>query len=268
MFYINTSPAHRQRGFTLVELLVIAPVTVLVITGLVAVLIGLVGDALMAQQRNAATYESRDGLDQLEQDIRLSSAILQTSGTMPAYQGSNIASSASTNTTAFTAHTTLDGTSGRALILSAYATTANPITTTRTLVYTNQPVNPCPNPYTTNNPLRYTIVYYVYANALWRRTVVPSTATCGGAVAWQKNSCALAAAANCPTNDRLVVSNISSVTISYYLETSNPYTKSSLAMTQPTDNPTSINITVNTSKNVAGSPIATTMTLYASRLNN
>jgi len=260
-----------KRGFTLVELLIVAPIAILVVTGLVYVMVNLVGDVLMTQQRNVATYETQDGLNQIEQDIRLSPAILQTTGTFtaPSYQGSNIASPASTNTGAFTASTSFDGTdTSEALVLSAYATTANPMSASRSLIYTNQPGNTCPASYTSNIPLTYMIIYYVYNGSLWRRTAIPSATLCGGAVVWQKNSCAAAAAVNCPTNDRLIANNVTSVNVVYYVETSNPYTITTSSMASATDDPTSVKVTINTSKTIAGGPITSSMSVYASRLNN
>ena len=247
-------------------MLVIAPIAILVIAGLVSLMINFVGDALISQQRSSATYEAQDGLNQVEQDIRLSSAVLWTTGALTSPQGSG----ASQTTAAFNAgSTTLDSTN--ALILSAYATTANPIAATsaapRTLVYTNLPGGTCPTPYTSNTPLTYKIVYHVFSGSLWRRTIVPSTTTCGGVTAWQKNSCAVAS--SCVTDDRLIVSNVSSAVVTYYTEIASPY---SSTVTAPpldaNDNPTSVKLTVTTSKNVAGGMITSTNYIYASRLND
>lgn len=257
-----------QSGFTLVEMLVIAPIAVLVVAGIVSLMINFVGDALISQQRSTATYQTQDGLDQVEQDVRLSSSILSTTGTLTSPQGSG--SNQTSSAAAFVADSgTLDDTS--ALILSAYATTANPIAATaatpRTLVYTNVPTNPCPTPYTTNNPLTYKIVYFVYNGSLWRRTIVPSATTCGGLIAWQKNSCM--PPASCTTSDRKVISDVSSVTVTYYTEIPVPY--SSTTEVPPlisTDDPTSVKMTVTTSKNVAGGLITSTASIYATRLND
>lgn len=250
-----------RSGFTLVELMVVAPVAILVIATLIALMINFVGDVLIAQQRNAAVYESRDGVDQIEQDVRLSKAVLQTTGTLPSPQGSNGA------TAAFTASGPLSATS--ALILSAYATTANPMAATpaspRTLVFTNKPANPCPTPYTSNDPLTYTIVYFISSGTLWRRTIVPSATTCGGAVAWQKNSCP---STSCASEDRRVADNVSSVTVTYHIETLTPYTDVTKTTLAASDNPTSVELTINTSKSVAGGTVTSSVSMYASRLNN
>jgi len=269
---MSSTATSSRRGFTLVELLIVAPIAILVVAGLVSVMVNLVGDVLMTQQRNVTTYETQDGLNQIEQDIRLSPTVLQTTGTFPSpsYQGSNIASAASTNTGAFTASTSFSSAdSSKALILNAYATTANPASASRSLIYTNQPGSTCPASYTSNIPLTYMIIYYVYNGSLWRRTAIPSATLCGGAVVWQKNSCALAASANCPTNDRLIANNVTSVSVTYYVEAWSPtYTITTTSMASSTDDPTSVKVTINTTKTIAGGPITSSMSVYASRLNN
>lgn len=268
---MSSTSTDPRAGFTLVELLVIAPIAVVVVASLVAIMISLVGNTLITQQRNTATYEAQSGLDQIEQDVRLSAAIQQTTGTVAAYQGSD------QNTAAFTAtNGTLDGaTNGPALILSAYATTTDPLSSSHTLIYTNQPTGSCAIP-TSNNPLTYSIVYYVRPDpdngnqmALWRRTIVPTnTTTCGGVV-WQQNSCSPSVGGGiCVTNDRMVVSNVSSVVIQYYFESTDPYSVTvKNALTDIADDPTSVKITINTSKIVGTNTITSTMSMYASRIN-
>lgn len=264
----NTNP---RAGFTLIELLVIAPIAVIIVAVIVLVMVNLVGDTLIAQQRNTASYETQSGLDQIEQDVRLSAAILQTTGALSSPQGSD------QGTTAFTATTgTLNGsTNGPALLLKAYATTTDPMNSSRTLIYTNQPSASCTTP-TANDPLTYTIVYYVKADpdnsskmALWRRTIVPTTGTICSGTPWQKNSCFPGVAgALCITNDRMVVSNISSVVVLYYFETSNPYTVTTqTSLASASDNPTSVKVTINTSKTVGTKTITSAMSLYVSRIN-
>jgi len=250
-------------GFTLVELLVVAPVAILVIAGLVAIMINLVGDALTTQQRTVAAYQTQDGLDQVEQDIRLSSAVLSTTGALTSPQGSN-----QTATQFLASANTLDA--DTALILSAYATTTSPLLSSRALVYTNQPTGTCPSPYTANNPLTYMIVYFVSSGTLWRRTIVPSATLCGGATAWQKNSCLPGSSgAVCITQDRRVVDNVSSVVVTYYFEITSPgYSVSTKTSLTGTDDPTSVKLTVNTSKSVGNGSVTSALSIYASRLND
>lgn len=260
---MSSTNIDARRGFTLVELLVIAPIAILVIAGLVAAMINLVGDALVSQQRNTATYETQAGLNQMEQDIRLSSAILSTTGSVASPQGSD------SGTAAFSANGTVNPdqsitlSSTTALVLRAYATTANPLNASRSLIYTNVPAS-CASGYSTNTPLSYMVVYFVSGGSLWRRTIVPTGATlCNGPV-WQQNSCTT----GCVTNDRLVVSNVSSVAITYYLETASPYTSTTDTSLTPTDNPTSVTVKITTSKTVAGSAIGSSLSTYVARLGD
>lgn len=258
---MSSTHTRKNAGFTLIELLVIAPIAILVITGFVAVMINLVGDVLITQQRNTAAYETQDGLDQLEQDIRLSTTILDTTGSLTSPYGSN------SGTGPFTASSTLDGSSdGPALILSTYATTANPLSSSRTLVYTNQPTGSCASPYTSNTPLAYTIVYFVKNGSLWRRTIVPTGTTLCNGPAWQKSSCQ--PGQTCPTLDRQVVSNVSSVNVTYYIESYGPYGVTTKTSLTTGDNPTSARVVINTSKNVAGNAVTSSMPIYASRLSD
>lgn len=252
-----------RRGFTLVELLVIAPIAILVIAGLVAAMINLVGDALINQQRNSSTYEAQDGLNQMEQDVRLSSVILSTTGVVATPQGSD------SGTAAFSANGTVNGDNSitlsgtTALILKSYATNANPVSPTRSLIYTNSPVA-CSGNYTTNAPLSYMIVYFISGGSLWRRTILPTSGTLCNGPAWQKNSCA----SGCVTNDRLVVSNISSVKVTYYIEKNSPYSSTTDTALVATDNPTSVSIKIATSKMVAGGAVGSSLSMYATRVSD
>lgn len=259
---MSSTNTKTSAGFTLVELLVVAPIAILVISGLAALMINLVGDALITQQRNSSAYQTQDGLDQIEQDIRLSGSVLSTTGTLTSPQGSG------QSTAAFVADAgTLD--TNTALILNAYATTANPLLSTRALVYTNQPSGACPTPYTSNDPLKYKIVYFVSGGTLWRRTIVPTATLCGGAVPWQKNSCLPGSSgAVCITQDRRVVDDISSVAVTYYFESTNPYSVTTKSSLVATDNPTSVKVTIGTSKNIGNGSVTSSMSVYASRLND
>jgi Tfp pilus assembly protein PilV len=260
---MSSTNIDTRRGFTLVELLIIAPIAILVIAGLVAAMINLVGDALISQQRNTATYEAQDGLNQMEQDIRLSSAILSTSGAVATPQGSDSGTAAFSANGTVNADNSISLSSSTALVLKAYATTTNPLSPTRAFVYTNSPLA-CSGNYTTNVPLSYMIVYFISGGSLWRRTILPSSATLCNGPAWQQNSCT----SGCVTNDRLIVSNVSSVKVTYYIEKDNPYSSSIDTSLVATDNPTSVGIKVATSKTVAGSAIGSSLSTYATRVSD
>lgn len=252
-----------KKGFTLVELLVIAPVAILVIAGLVGTMVSMIGDVLINQQRNVEIYETQDGLNQIEQDVRLSSAILSTTGTVASPQGSDSATAAFTSNGTVNADQSISLSSTNALILSAYATTTNPLLSSRSLVYANSPTV-CSGAYTTNPPVSYRIVYFISGGSLWRRTILPTGLTLCNGPAWQQNSCA----SGCITNDRLVVSNVSSVNVTYNIETTNPYSSVIDTSLSTTDNPTSVKVQISTSKIVTGGAINSSLSIYATRLSD
>jgi Tfp pilus assembly major pilin PilA len=249
-----------QTGFTLVELLIVAPVAILVVAGLIAIMINLIGDTLIAQQRNTATYEAQDGLNQIEQDVRLSSAILSTTGALTSPQGSDSGTAAFSANGTVNANQSISISGTTALVLREYATTSNPLKSSSSLIYTNSPTS-CASGYTANTPLTYMVVYFISGGSLWRRTIVPTGATLCNGPAWQQNSCTT----GCATNDRLVASNVSSVNITYYVETASPYTSTIDTSLSATDNPTSVGVNVTTSKAVAGSAIGSSLSIYATR---
>ena len=82
---MSYSKTASQPGFTLVEMLVVAPIVILVVGGIVALLIALVGDVLIARERNSMAYNTQDALNLIEQDVRLSSNIQATTGTPVSY---------------------------------------------------------------------------------------------------------------------------------------------------------------------------------------
>ena len=57
---------HQQRGFTVVEMLVVIPIIVVVVGVLVAALVGLLSSIVISNQRGALTYSMEDALDQIE----------------------------------------------------------------------------------------------------------------------------------------------------------------------------------------------------------
>src|SRR3954469_24566042 len=108
----QTSSKSRSRGFTLIEVLIIAPIVVLVIGGFVALIMAMVGDVLLTRDQNVMAYETQDALDRIEQDTRIGTQFLNTSRTLTSPQGSDddIAAFSSTDS----------------LIIGALATDKNP----------------------------------------------------------------------------------------------------------------------------------------------
>lgn len=259
----SLSQTNRQSGFTLIEMLVVAPLVILIIGTFVGVMVSLVGDILVTRDRSAMTYETQDALNRIEQDVRLSTQFLTTTGALTAPQGS---SSNFTGAAAFT-------NGNNQLILSTLATTTNPADTNKSLVYyANQP-NACGTQQSYNRVMLMQVIYFIKDNSLWRRTILPNyntNAIVNGETVcnapWQRNTCSpgYVLATRCQTNDTEVMKNISSLNIKYYLS---PGSTTEMSASSAKDALT-MEATINGSKTTAGQNVATAGTMRATRLNN
>ncbi len=244
----------RYSGFTLVEVLVIAPIAILVITGFVALMVTMVGDVIAGRARNVMTYDIQSALDMIEQDVRLTTHFLVSSGTMPSPQGKNGATSAFTST--------------NDLILGEIATDKNPIDPTRGFIYYDTPFS-CGDPSEVykNRIFFTTVIYFVEGGSLWRRTYVP---TAGGTLCdapWQVNTCApgyLSTDTRCKTNDSEILRDIENFDVSYYL---NP--EDTVAISPATANTaSSISVTIEGETIAAGRTVTATSTGRSTKLSD
>ncbi|OYX36982.1 hypothetical protein B7Z00_04075 [Candidatus Saccharibacteria bacterium 32-50-10] len=251
----------KQHGFTLVEMLVIVPVALLAIAALISLMVALVGDVMMARSRAASVYELQETLDRIEQDSRISSAFLPTYSQLTSPQGRN------GGTASFSA-------SGPNydLILNMPATTANPYSGSRNLVYYADQPNPCSGTYQGNRPLTVRVVYFTTDNGngtktLWRRTIVPTWTTTAGsassvcAAPWQRDSCPLGStiSATCQTFDEKMLTSVTVFIPTYY--------DANGATTTDVRNAVSMSIRLNQSQQVAGESITSSSTARISHVN-
>ena len=260
----SPSPSRRRElsgGFTLVEMLVVAPVVLLVIAGIVGAMTAMIGDALVANARASTAYDIQDTLTRIEQDARISVNFMDTFSSPRTPQGRN------NDTTPF-AITNGD------VILSQQATTKSPYDDVRDLVYyKNQPID-CAGDTSGNRALLTKVIYFVRTDAtggtstLWRRSIVDdwntttsdSNSVC--AAPWQRNSCAADAAANtlCKASDEKMLGNITAFTATYYDKYGNTSTSPALAVT--------VKITLTTSRKIAGKSITQSSSIEATRIND
>ncbi|MGE5298940.1 MAG: type II secretion system protein J, partial [Acidobacteriota bacterium] len=254
---------HARQGFTLVEMLVVAPIIIVVITGLVAAMVAMVGDALTANSRAVTAYDTQDALERIEQDVRTTANFMGTFNYLTAPQGRD------GNVGAFNFSTNKD------LILTQQATTGSPYDSNRTLVYyTDQPAG-CSEDLSTNNILSTRTIYFLRNGSLWRRSIVDawnnnsvtdSDTVCGKP--WQRDSCpnitgvtlGAAPAATCNTYDEELLKNVTAFTPTFYnsnnVNTPNPLSASA------------VKVVVTTSKVVGGETITQTSTIHAVRRND
>lgn len=250
----------RQLGFTLVEMLVVAPLIVLVIATLVGFLLGLVGDSVVANTRTQAVYDIQSALTQIERDSFL--------GTQ--FMSSYVPHSPQGEDGGVGAFSTSTGD----IIINQFGTTSDPTDATRAVVYyANQP-QACSGQYQANQPFFVKVVYFLKtetdgSKSLYRRMIVPlnntgsnnGNTTC--AAPWQRSSCTVQNLSDprCQAKDIRLLTNVSSFTTTYFNK-ANP--------TQTITDPTiadSLRVTITVAKGVAGKAVNQTMSIASTRTN-
>lgn len=264
-----THPSSRP-GFTLVEVLVVVPVVILLISSFVAAIVVVTGDALVARGRSDLVYSTHNSLDNIEQDIRLSEAYLPIGSILPVSpQGSN------DGTLPFVSLNS----SSVLMILQTYATTTNPASSDRQIVYLSNQPNACGSAgVSSNTPLKLNIIYFIKDRSLYRRVIVPQNtsgsltqAVCSGSSSttnvssiWQRSNCSdgLVNGTTCLTDDdELIVSGIDSYEVKYYSSagSTTEIADSQLAKTA--------SIKINAKKTIAGRDVEYSATMRATRRN-
>ena len=122
---------RKTTGFTLVEVMIVAPIVILVVGTFVGLIISLTGDMLTANANNAQVYDTQGALDTIEAETRLSTGFLSNSfaPTTPQGYGDTVP--------AWNADGSGQG-GQPALSLQRLATGKNPAAQDRNLVYTNR----------------------------------------------------------------------------------------------------------------------------------
>ncbi len=208
--------AKQQCGFTVVEVLVAAPLVVLIIGAFIGLIINITGDVLATRAASVLAYNIQDTLDRIERDVKLSGAYLATNNVnLTSPQGFDNGTGSFQNA----------GSNGPMLILNAYSTTDNPISTDTGFVYLNGQPNACNSGKIVENPiLMFNIVYFVRDNSLWRRVLMPENYnTIGCSTPWQQPSCAPGiTGAYCVTQDMKLVDGITAngFNITYFTDPS------------------------------------------------
>lgn len=202
-------------GFTLVEMLIIAPIVVLLIGAFVATLINLTGEALSQNANTLLLNNVQAAIDEIETDVKSSGAFLATNNmTIVSPQGYDDSTQGFLNVMSSTQD---------ALILNTLATTANPASATRGLVYLANVPNACGSSnFGQNQILTFNTVYFVKDTTLYRRILGSSnyaSKACSGTTIWQKPSCTPGVTgAMCLSRDETVIQATDSLTLSldYY----------------------------------------------------
>jgi hypothetical protein len=276
--------SNKQKGFTLVEMLVIAPVVLLTIGAFITVIVNMTGDVLASRGSIVLAYDVQDALNRIEDDIKLSTTFLATNNiSLTEPQGYD------DNTANFD---NVDTAKGDMLILNTLATTDNPLSSIGGLVYLNSQPNDCATnaaQVNQNTPMTMNVVYYVKTvgsvSSLWRRTIAPSNYSTDGAttvgcdiVPWQQPSCTPGQVnAFCKTQDNKLIDGISpsDFTVQYYTSASSTEADSIASNTASSSeernatmqSDTTVNVSINISKLAAGRDINQSGSIRATRLD-
>jgi type II secretory pathway pseudopilin PulG len=269
-------PRHNtyHRGFTLVEMVIIAPIMLIMITVFIGLLVTITGEVLIARTSNSMAYDTQAGLNMIEEDIRLSGSFLAENNiTISTPQGP-------TDTTGKFANIKNATPAGTALILNAIATSGGANQSTREPVWLKDSPNSCTSADKTQNQvMTYNIVYYIKSdNTLWRRVVIPAGyATKGCTTPRQVPTCTLGRTeAICKSEDTLVLSNVSGFSINYFtsagetsaLPSASSATATAAVRQMELASATTVKIDLATTKPVAGQDITYSSTLRATRIGS
>ena len=274
---MNLPKQEQQKGFTLIEMLVVAPIVILAIGAFLTVIISMTGEVLASRTANNLTYTVQDALNRIEQDVKMSSSFLATNTVMGASQGYNDDATAFTN---------IEGTSGTSLILNMVATTTNPVSTGSSYVYLKNKPNDCAAPQR-NIPFTYNVVYFLKDSTLYRRTIMPSnyndTTNTVCSVPWQQPSCSptymdnQSASVFCKTKDIQLVSNVTAENFSVlYFNGEAATAANALASTAPQvedrnialRSATTVGVSIKAQQTTAGRDVERSAIIRASRLDS
>lgn len=240
---------NNQKGFTLVEVAVVAPLMILVALSIVAILITLVSSTVAPNAKAILMQQQEKAFDTLENDINNSSGLIST---LPA----NFSDSMSNDYASPPSGTTV-------LRVKGYDQIKNPGDTSGTKVIPAfKDTGTCSNitDLSASNIAPTVVIYFVKNNILYRRTLVEdvASATCGAKLA-RETGCAQA---SCTQDVQLVQGDsIQAFTITYYTTVTGSTT---------TADPTaakSARITITSSINAGGDSIQYTASVRAARLN-
>lgn len=274
-FGMQHTQTNREYGFTLVEMMVIAPLVILLIGLFIVYIVTATGESSRQTEKNAMSYEIQEALNIIEEDANKAvgylSSVSSTNTDFPiaSKQGSN------ENTAGYSANS-------NHLLLMMPATTASTYADSRTLVYLDNPDSTCdPSTIATNDPLYYLAIYYVRDSSLWKRIIMGSLgghSLCPGYSPWQQASCspttmASSPPSHCVATDAELVKNVSSFTTNYYISTtattpmSSPYSWQYEGGGATDVSPQAIEPSITVSKSIGGSTISDTATLRVSSIN-
>lgn len=197
---------ERSAGFTLVEMLAIAPIIVLVLATFIGLMINMTGDILATSARNKMIYLSNKSMDILADDVHRTVLFPSQSFTPASPQGINLSAVPDANGTTepYFNGATAFPTKNYFLILRQVATDKSPFDSARKIVRKANAPYACTDTANVekNSPYLYDVVYFITSKKVpppsspdayyhrWFRRVVFDSASTPCTTPWQKPSCA------------------------------------------------------------------------------
>ena len=247
MLFTHLNKTRRnEHGLTIIEVLVVAPLIVLIIGVSIGYMVSITGDGLRIAERNSLAHSVQDALGKVEADTQVATGFLQNK------------TDASGNSFTATMSTSPYKSTGP-LIMSSLATTKSPLDPARALVYRNE--NGCSaDTFTYNEKYTVTYVYFVSGGTLWKRTIMGPGTPCGNTQPWQRPSCApnYTPSANCKAEDEAILTNVQSLEVQYFKD------DASATPINTISEATSIKTTIVSKDSVAGEEIDFGSTTLAS----
>jgi competence protein ComGC len=257
----NSNSKPQKRGFTLVEMLIVAPIVILVIGIFVSLIVTMTGSVLASRGENTLSYSINDAMTRIDQDVKASAGFLSTNSiTLTTGQGID-------NGTAIFENATGSGATNPELILNSYATDQNPLTPTRNIIDAANSPYACGTQYVSQNQTLMTnVVYFVQNGSLWRRVIMPSNYAAGGcATPWQKPTCTPGySAAFCKTNDQDLVDGVTAFSVTYWtnsvpptqVTTASDYTQTDSTRQTAMLTANSVYVTITAAKTLSGRSVS------------
>lgn len=252
-------PNKKNTGFTLVEMLIIAPLAIILVGGLIAAIVALTSKVMITQARNDLTYASNNALSQIETDTQSSLSFMADSGTIAAPQGSG-------GTPTYTGSGKFLATNNH-LILEMMATDRNPLNPDKQIVRYKDSPNPCGANESLNTPMTVKVIYFVNSDKqLFRRVVSPELLgtdnTCEDS--WQVNTCTNGFSGGssgtvCGAKDELMATGVTKLNVDYYADPSSTTTLAKSAASSAKG----IEVTIDSSRDTAGETIKASYSIRA-----
>lgn len=253
----------KNKGFTIIELVVVFPIVAIVIGALLVVLVELVVDNATTKSQSELTYTAQAALDVIERDITYATDFMpnKDSSVIDPY-----VSDAAGGAWSYTGSSS----DVRTLILRGYET-QNPIgASTQTLIRSQD--NSC-DAQQSDNLISYNTVYFVKGGNLYKRILTNTGVSVRCTSAYQKQSCPADLAspnAACKVDDTLLATNVTAFKIDYYssADNSTPIDAYATGGGVSLDSAVSAQVTISMRRNVAGNNIDASRSVRVAKLNS